>query len=186
MRCKLFSAGVAISLSDVLPMLENMGARIVDERPYEVTPRGDTPVWVYDLGLATERAARFDTAQVRVRFQEAFLGVWQGVYENDGLNRLVLEAQLRGREVMVLRAITKYLRQAGTALSDGYLQQALTANAEIAQLLVALFRARFDPARRDDEEAERVAATIDWAIDAVESLDADRILRELPRRRRAR
>jgi glutamate dehydrogenase len=176
-RCKLFSAEQAISLSDFLPMLENMGARIVDERPYEVTPRGTPPVWVYDLGLAIERAARFDTAQVRVRFQEAFLGVWQGLYENDGLNRLVLEAQLRGREVMVLRAITKYLRQAGTALSDGYLQQALIANAEIAQLLVALFRSRFDPSRRDDEEAGRITSTIAWAIDAVESLDFDRILR---------
>jgi len=72
---------------------------------------------------------------------------------------------------MVLRAITKYLRQAGTALSDGYLQQALCANAEIAQLLVALFRSRFDPSRRDDEEAERIAETIEWAIDAVESLE---------------
>ncbi|HEY1776912.1 MAG TPA: NAD-glutamate dehydrogenase [Solirubrobacteraceae bacterium] len=176
-RCKLFSASEAISLSDILPMLENMGARIVDERPYALTPRGTPPVWVYDLGLATERAARFDTAQVRVRFQEAFLGVWQGVYENDALNRLVLEAQLRGREVMILRAVTKYLRQAGTALSDGYLQEALVANAEIAQLLVALFRSRFDPSRRDDEEAERTASAISWAIDAVESLDFDRILR---------
>ncbi|HZL55040.1 MAG TPA: NAD-glutamate dehydrogenase domain-containing protein, partial [Solirubrobacteraceae bacterium] len=177
-RCKLFSAEREISLSDVLPMLENMGARIVDERPYEVTPRGAAKVWVYDLGLAIERAPRFDTAQVRVRFQEAFLGVWQGLYENDSLNRLVLETPLRGREVMVLRALTKYLRQAGTALSDGYLQQALTANAEIAELLVALFRSRFDPSRRDDEEAERIGATIEWAIDAVESLEADRILRE--------
>jgi len=61
-----------------------------------VTPRGAAPLWVYDLGLETERAARFETAQVRVRFQEAFLGVWHGLYENDTLNRLVLDAQLRG------------------------------------------------------------------------------------------
>ncbi|HXR28791.1 MAG TPA: NAD-glutamate dehydrogenase, partial [Solirubrobacteraceae bacterium] len=177
-RCKLFSADLPVSLSDVLPMFENMGARIIDERPYAVTPRGSAPLWIYDLGLSTEHIARFDTIAVRVRFQEAFLGVWQGLYENDGLNRLVLDARLRGREVMVLRAITKYLRQAGTALSDGYLQQALIANAEIVQLLVTLFRARFDPDRRDDEEAARVAATIEWAIDAVESLEADRILRD--------
>jgi glutamate dehydrogenase len=177
-RFKLFSAQREISLSEVLPMLENMGARIVDEHPYLVTPRGQAKVWIYDIGLATERAARFDTAAVRVRFQELFLGVWQGLYENDGLNRLVLETQLRGREVMVLRALTKYLRQAGTALSDGYLQQALTANAEIAELLVALFRSRFDPAGHDEEESARIAAGIEWAIDAVESLEADRILRD--------
>jgi glutamate dehydrogenase len=176
-RCKLFSADAPISLSDALPMFENMGVRIIDERPYELTPRDGSALWIYDIGLLTERAARFDTAQVRVRFQEAFVGVWHGVYESDGLNRLVLDAQLRGREVMVLRAITKYLRQAGTSLSEGYLQNALTANAEIAQLLIALFRARFDPRAASAEEAEGVASTIEWAIDAVESLDHDRILR---------
>ncbi|HEY5389187.1 MAG TPA: NAD-glutamate dehydrogenase domain-containing protein, partial [Solirubrobacteraceae bacterium] len=177
-RCKLFSAQAPISLSDVLPMFENMGVRIIDERPYEVTARDSPSLWIYDLGLLTEHADDFDRAAVRARFQEAFTCVWSGAHENDSLNRLVLEAELRGREITVLRAITKYLRQAGTSLSEGYLQQALIANAEICQLLVALFRSRFDPDANDREDATALGETIEWAIDAVESLDHDRILRD--------
>ncbi|HEY7967062.1 MAG TPA: NAD-glutamate dehydrogenase domain-containing protein, partial [Solirubrobacteraceae bacterium] len=177
-RCKLFSADAPISLSDVLPMFENMGVRIIDERPYEVAIRDSRPLWIYDLGLLTERASLFERAPVRARFQEAFSGVWSGAYESDSLNRLVLDAELRGREVTVLRAITKYLRQAGTAFSEGYLQQALVANAEICQLLIALFHARFDPAGTDGEDAAALGESTGWAIDAVESLDHDRILRD--------
>jgi glutamate dehydrogenase len=178
LRCKLFSADTPISLSDLLPMFENLGARIIDERPYEVSRRGSPPLWIYDFGFAIERTGDFDTDEVRDRFQEAFIGVWRRTYENDGLNRLVLEAQLRGREVTVLRAITKYLRQAGTSLSDGYLQSALTTHADVAQQLVALFRARFDPYAHDPDEAARLGAQIERTIDAVESLDEDRILRD--------
>jgi glutamate dehydrogenase len=177
LRCKLFSADAAISLSDVLPMFESMGVRMIDERPYEISRRGLPPLWIYDFGFSLERPGDFDADQVRERFQEAFIGVWGGVYENDGLNRLVLEARLSGREVTILRAITKYLRQAGTSLSDGYLQRALTVHPDIARLLVMLFRARFDPQDRDPGEAERLAARIERAIDEVASLDEDRILR---------
>jgi glutamate dehydrogenase len=178
LRCKLFSAQVPVSLSDVLPMFENMGARITDERPYEISRRGERPLWIYDFGFVMRRAGDFDTDEAREGFQEAFIGVWRGVYENDSLNRLVLDAQLRGREVTILRAITKYLRQAGTSLSDGYLQRALTSHPDIAQSLVALFGARFAAHDRDPGETERLVGRIERAIDAVASLDEDRILRD--------
>ena len=178
LRCKLFSADAPISLSDVLPMFENMGARITDERPYEISRLDERPMWVYDFGFVMTRAGDFDADQAREGFQEAFIGVWRGVYENDSLNRLVLDGQLRGREVTILRAVTKYLRQAGTSMSDGYLQHALTSHPDIARLLVALFRARFDPHDGDPDEAERLAVRIERAIDAVASLDEDRILRD--------
>jgi glutamate dehydrogenase len=180
LRCKLFSADAPISLSDVLPIFENMGVRITDERPYEISRRGSPPLWIYDFGFVLQRAGDFDADQVLDVFREAFIGIWHGVYENDSLNRLVLEARLRGREVTILRAVTKYLRQAGTSLSDGYLQRALTTHPDIAELLVALFRARFDPREgdRDSGEAERLGARIERTIDAVESLDEDRILRD--------
>ena len=49
-RCRLLSAA-RVSLSDVVPKFEHMGATVVDERPYEIAPRGEDPVWVYDFGL---------------------------------------------------------------------------------------------------------------------------------------
>jgi glutamate dehydrogenase len=176
-RCRLFSA-TAVSLSDVLPTFENMGARVVDEHPYEITPAGSEPLWIYDFGL---RCTAEDLETVRDTFSDAFLGVWRGELENDGFNALVLRAGLTGREISVLRAIAKYLRQAGIAFSDRYMEQTLLRHPEIAALLVQMFIARFDPDDRDPQARGSLAAGIEEAIehsvDEVQSLDEDRILR---------
>jgi glutamate dehydrogenase len=172
-RCKLFSAG-EIALSDVLPTFEHMGARVVDERPYEITPAGGSSVWIYVFGL---RCPAEDIERVRDLFQEAFLGVWHGQLEDDGLNGLVLRAALPGREITVLRAVAKYLRQAGIPFTNSYMERTLMRHPEIATLLVRLFAQRFDPDRHDPEAAQRLRKEIAAAVDAVTSLDEDRILR---------
>jgi glutamate dehydrogenase len=172
-RCKLFSSG-GVSLSDVLPTFEHMGAKVVDERPYEVTPGGAEPAWIYDFGL---RISTDDIDEIRNDFQEAFLGVWRGELEDDRLNGLVLEGALTGRQITIIRTIAKYLRQAGIAFSDAYMERTLLAHPKIATLLVRLFVARFDPDRHDARTAEQTKGEIEKAIDAVTSLDEDRILR---------
>ncbi len=173
LRCKLFSPGV-VSLSDVLPTFEHMGAQVVDERPYEISPSGQTKAWIYDFGL---RCVAEEIERVRDMFQKAFLAARRGELEDDGLNGLVLRAALSGREVTIIRAIAKYLRQAGIAFSDAYIQRTLLGHPDVARLLVKLFCARFDPDDRDPERAEHLTAEIGEAIDAVTSLDEDRILR---------
>jgi glutamate dehydrogenase len=173
LRSKLFSAS-RVSLSDVLPTFEHMGAMVVDERPYEIAPAGETKAWIYDFGL---RCVAEDVERVGDLFQEAFLAARRGELEDDGLNGLVLRAALTGREVTIIRAVAKYLRQAGIAFSDAYMERTLLGHPEIATLLVKLFCARFDPQGRDRYAAERLKSEVEEAVDAVESLDEDRILR---------
>src|SRR6185295_15432146 len=115
--------------------------------------------------------------RVRDVFQEAFIRSWRGDTESDGYNRLVLRAGLTSREATVLRAIGRYLRQAGTTFSDRYTELALVGHPGVARLLVDLVIARFDPASADAERAARLVESIEQEIDAVESLDQDRILR---------
>ena len=172
-RCKLFSS-VGVSLSEVLPTFEHMGARVIDERPYEVTPLDGEPVWIYDFGMRCEIG---DLEEIRDLFQEAFLGVWRGALEDDRLNGLVLRASLTGREITIVRAIAKYLRQAGIAFSNSYMEQTLIGHPEITAMLVALFIARLDPDDHDQGRAAALASQLDAAIDSVVSLDEDRILR---------
>ncbi|MFZ0091742.1 MAG: NAD-glutamate dehydrogenase [Solirubrobacteraceae bacterium] len=172
-RCQLLSA-TRISLSEVVPTFEHMGARVVDERPYEVTPQDVTPVWIYDFGLICDPAG---FARAGDAFADVFLGVWSGQVEDDRLNGLVMSAGLSGREITVIRAILRYLRQAAVAFSDAYMTQTLTDNPEIAVLLVDLFKARFDPDAPEPERADKLSGEIESAIDAVPSLDRDRILR---------
>jgi glutamate dehydrogenase len=177
LRAKLFRAGPPLALSAMLPLFEDMGVEVADERPYEITPSERESVWIYDFGLTYRGEEDLQTDLVREAFQEAFIRVWSGDAESDGYNRLVLRAGLTWHETTVLRAIGRYLRQAGTTFSDRYVEQALGTNAPVARLLMDLFRARFEPGRADEQEAERLVEAIRTAIDAVESLDQDRILR---------
>ena len=172
-RGKLLSV-TQVSLSDVVPKFEHMGATVVDERPYEITPPSGGPVWVYDFGL---RCDPEELDRAGDAFGPAFLGAWSGELEDDRLNGLVMRAGLTGREVTIVRAVLRYLRQAAIAFSDAYMIQTLLDNPQIARLAVALFAARFDPDAHDPPTVQRLADELRTAIDGVQSLDADRILR---------
>jgi glutamate dehydrogenase len=178
LRCKLLSPGERVALSDVVPVLENMGLRVVDERPYELKPEGLGSIWIYDIGVVCDFDVDLRIEATRIAFQGAFTQVWMGDLENDRLGSLVLRAGLTGREVSLLRAIVKYLRQAGAPFSDRYLQQALTGNPAVARLLVELFSARLDPKRCDGAIAERLGIEIERAIDEIATADRARIVRD--------
>ncbi len=177
LRFKLYRSGVPIALSDSLPMLENLGVRVLDERPYEIEPAGGGKVRIVDFGLALPGDAEPALERVRPLFHDAFEAMWNGRVESDRLNRLVLGAELSAREVSILRAYASYLRQAAFTFSQSYIRQTLTAHPAIARLLVKLFGARFDPARASRADEEALAKEIEAALDAVPSLDEDRILR---------
>ena len=176
---KLFRSGGPMLLSDLLPLLENMGAQVTDERPFEVRPADGPPVWIYDFGLDYGPDVEFQADRVRQIFQDAFAQAWRGAVENDGFNRLVLGAELTSREVALLRAIAKCLRQAGSTFSRAYMEEALAGNPELARLLVQLFRVRFEPPRSENggAKAQELVREIEARLDAIASLDEDRILR---------
>ena len=176
-RAKLFRSGSPLTLSDMLPVFENMGVQVGDERPYEVAPRGRANVWIYDFGLTYQGDRELETDRVRESFKDSFVRTWRGEVENDGYNRLLLLAGLTWREVTILRSVARYLRQAGTTFSDAYVERAVVAHPRIARLLVDLFRARFEPGRTRTDHADLLQKEIGEAIEAVQSLDEDRILR---------
>ena len=184
---KVLRSGGPLMLSDVLPLLENMGVRVTDERPYEIRPLEGEPIWIYDFGLQHDEGADFQADPVRETFQDAFARMWRAEAENDGFNRLILSARLTSREITILRALAKYLRQAGGTFSQTYMEDALAAHPEIARGLVRLFHLRLDPEKflETDVQARALERELQIAIDAVASLDEDRILRSFLRTVRA-
>ncbi|TAN71510.1 MAG: NAD-glutamate dehydrogenase, partial [Magnetospirillum sp.] len=177
-RLKLYRAGNPVALSAVLPMLEAMGLVVIAEVPHEIQPAaaGAAAVWIHDFEVESADGAALDVAERRDAFHDALAAVWRGDAESDGFNRLVLAAGLGWREVMVLRAYTKYLRQAGTTYSQAYIEQALCGNPTMARTLVHLFLAAFDPkgASGNTLDAE---IQLKIGLEAVVSADDDRILR---------
>jgi glutamate dehydrogenase len=180
LRFKLFWADRPLPLSDAVPMLEDMGVEVVEERPYELHPPGYGPVWIHDFGVTyTGPEGDVDVGRVRDIFQDAFAAILRGEAESDGFNRLVLRARLTWRQIVVLRAYCKYLRQTRLTFSQEYMEQALANNPQTARWLVELFQGRFDPTQPDGAEArvDELRERLAESIDQVANLDEDRILR---------
>jgi glutamate dehydrogenase len=185
MRIKLYLAGKQLALTDALPLLENLGVRVEEELPFgvergggEAGEAGARTVWIHDFALVTRgEAVDFDTAKPLV--EETLRRVWRHDHENGVLNRLVLAAGLHWREVAMLRAYSRYLRQAGMTFSQTYIANTMVQHRELAKLLVRLFCTRFDPAQGEGraELADALLAEIRGKLEAVASLDEDRILR---------
>ncbi|MBM3521541.1 MAG: NAD-glutamate dehydrogenase, partial [Alphaproteobacteria bacterium] len=177
---RLYGRSDPAPLSDVLPMLENMGLRVLTETPFKVEPAdAGAAVYVQDFTLEVRALATIDLPSVKAAFEETFARVWNGLAESDGFNRLVLLAGLAAREVEVLRAYAKYLRQAAIGFSQTYMEDALAAHPAIARRLVDLFLATQDPGSRDADPAAAgpIVTEIETLLDAVPNADADRILR---------
>jgi glutamate dehydrogenase len=197
LRFKVYRQGEAIPLSDVMPILENMGLHVEGETSYPIRCArrpGDSAaeppvVWLHDFRMR-RRDGAIELESVRRAFEDGFTATWTGRNESDGFNRLILDAGASWRDVCFLRACAKYRQQTGLDPSQQVQEEALSDNPEIARLLIELKTVRFDPgfARDTDARAARQAEiddTIGRALDKVESLDADRVLRRLWRLIRA-
>jgi glutamate dehydrogenase len=179
---KVFSRERPIPLSERVPVLENMAFKVVDERTYRIDPAGSEQVWLHDMLLERADRGAIELEALRQRLEVCFLAVMRAYAENDGFNALVLAAGVPWRDVALVRAISRFLRQVRIAYSQDYLWATLRRHAPIAAKIVELFHARFDPrlAIAADERAHRqteIQAQIESALQAVESLDEDRILR---------
>ncbi|WP_018653405.1 NAD-glutamate dehydrogenase [Actinomadura flavalba] len=178
-RLKIYRLGEPIYLSRILPLLQNMGVEVIDERPYKIQPLERDHAWIYDLGLRYAPPEGVPEDSLKGLFQDAFSALWRGDIENDGFNALVLHTGLDWRQTMVLRAYALYLRQTGTSFSKRYIEQVLLRNAGITRLLIRLWESRLDP-KLADGEAERslgISEELTGKLDEVASLDEDRILR---------
>jgi glutamate dehydrogenase len=180
---KVFSRGAALPLSVRVPLLENLGFRVVNERTYRVVPAAAADaerVWLHDMALERAAGGPIAIKDIEGPIESALLALFRGLAESDGFNRLVLEAGLGWRDVAMVRALARYLRQIRTAYAQEYLAETLARHSTLTGKIVKLFYARFDPridasARGDSMAGLRRELEQDLA--AVTSLDDDRILR---------
>ncbi|OED40543.1 hypothetical protein ACH42_16175 [Endozoicomonas sp. (ex Bugula neritina AB1)] len=171
--------GEQLALSDVLPILEKMGVRVLSARPYAIKPKAAAKAWVQDFSIAPSSALKLDDHWLREQFQDVFVRTWRGELENDGFNGLVVSAGLNWQQVVLLRALAKYLLQLQVPFSQSYMQRVLNTNSDIVKELVSLFEIRFKPNLRTERSkaAEKSIEKIHSLLEEVANLDEDRILR---------
>jgi len=155
---KTFRTRSSIPLSEVLPILENLGLHIVSERPYQLRYENQDSIWVQDFDMDYSLGGDLDIEVVRQRFQEAFENTWRGVTASDGFNRLILGCHLDWRQVKGIRAYCKYLLQTGITYSQQYMEETLARHPLMARLLVELFDAMFNPERCRESDYRRKKA----------------------------
>ncbi|MDX1630682.1 MAG: NAD-glutamate dehydrogenase [Thermoanaerobaculia bacterium] len=180
LRLKLYRVGRHLSLSDALPVLENLGLRVESEVPFETRfGDGDGTVWIHDFELRSLDGSEIPFDTVREPLEETVRRVWEGRLASGILNRLVLVSGMEWHQVVVLRAYSRYLRQIGVTFSQVYMAQTLVRNPNLARALFHLFSALFDPDHREDFRSRAASALADVraGLEKVESLDEDRILR---------
>src|SRR4249919_3605443 len=170
LRFKFYRQNEDIPLSDALPMMENMGLRVISEHPYRIE-LDEQPAYIQDFEVEVANP-QLDVSSLDQNFEEAFAQIWRGNAENDGFNRLILAAGMSWRQVAMLRAYSKYLQQVGVPFSQAYVEQTLARYPLLARLLVELFEARFDPSTGSESKAE-IKRGMQQFEDELERLSAD-------------
>ncbi len=181
---KLFRVEEPVPLSERVPILENMGFRVINERSFRVDCPGDEMlehVWLHDMVIERIDGQAVDLEALDTPLEEAFMAVATGAAESDGYNSLVVLVGLEWREVAVLRALSRYLRQARIPYSQDYMWRTLQRHPDVARLLVEIFHTRFrpdgTPQEARDARSQEILDEIEAKLEDVSSLDEDRILR---------
>lgn len=177
-RLSLFHKDEPIHLSDVMPMLENFGLRVVGETPYSVKTSDGSINWIMDFSMLIDSKGMADFDKISARFRAALTSVWNNRLENDGFNRLVLMGGLTGREASILRAYAKYMRQIGVTFSQAYIEGTFANYPHIAAKIVNLFTKKFSVKSPASEKTlEKLSTEIYLELENVANLDDDRIIR---------
>ena len=179
LHLKLYGRKQPVILSKVLPVLENFGVSVISAQTYEFD-LPELPIWMQEYELTLEHVDTVDMQVVREQFENSLQQIWAGKVESDPFNELVLITDLDTYGVVILRALSSYMRQARAPFSSSYIQQTIVKYNAISVALVNLFDARMNPKYNEDVRQEKTAQMrqkITEALVKVDSLDEDRILR---------
>ena len=179
LHLKLYGRKQPVILSKVLPVLENFGVSVISAQTYEFD-LPEQPIWMQEYELTLSRADGVNLQVVRDQFEDSLKQIWGGQVESDTFNELILTTKLDTFDVVVLRALSSYMRQAKAPFSSSYIEQTVVKNSDISVALIDLFDARMNPSHGDQERLETTRAiqeNVKTALAGVDSLDEDRILR---------
>lgn len=178
----LYNLGGAIPLSRRVPIFENLGFSVIDERSYKVVPdkgEGQPPVCQHIMRLESRNGGALNLETLRLPLMEAFMAVWTGQAADDQYNELITLTAMPWRDVVILRGLSHYLRQINLPYDQSYLSEVMVRYPQLASKLIELFHARFDPASQKTS-ARRVKTLdkqIEAALEEIPSLDEDQIIR---------
>src|SRR5690554_5789790 len=178
---KLFYPDEPLPLSDVMPIFDNLGFRVIGEHPFEVMDRTGKIVWIHDFTLQAHSGG-VDIHRIRPIFEELFRRVWHGEAENDAFNRMLITSYMSWREIALLRTYARYMRQIRFSNSQTFISNTLVNHVDLTRILLEYFDVRFNPDRFQSKgkcEAAQQKLEIEFnaGLEEVSNLSEDRVLR---------
>ena len=181
LQLKIYSPDVQLHLSDIMPLLENMGINAVDGQTLRVTPHSaQRIIWLHHFRFTVEgHKGRPELIDIKENFEIALGKLWAGEIQDDGFNKLILSAGLQWRDVVLVRAYSKYLRQAAFTYSQEFIEEALVKHPGLTRNIVDLFKVRFNPEYKGNREMEVVTikGAINQLLGDVENIAEDKVIR---------
>lgn len=178
LKIKIYHRGQQLALSDMIPVLENFGLKVIEEIPYDIELKNEV-YWIYNFTVDFPDNPDIKPDDYRDNLSDAFLSVWCGESDNDSFNRLVLQADLNWRQVSMLRAYARYMKQIAFGFSAKFIATSLSSHKAIVKKLIGYFDCRFNPEKnRSDKTAQRLIEQLNTLFEGVTSLSHDRILRQ--------
>ncbi|MDS1309608.1 NAD-glutamate dehydrogenase [Marinobacter xiaoshiensis] len=179
---KLFYPDQPLPLSDVMPIFDNLGFRVLGEHPFEVTDRNNKTVWIHDFTLYAHGGKAVDIHRIRPIFEELFHRVWYGEAENDAFNRMLITSYTSWREIALLRTYARYMRQIRFSNSQTFISNTLVNHVELTRILLEYFEVRFNPDRFQSEvkcqaAQQKLEIEFNAGLEEVDNLSEDRVLR---------
>jgi len=176
---KIFSYQQQLALSDVDPILENLGMHIISETTIKLQPEESEHIWLHDFSLYRNQSEGPFDEPSKLKFEQAFGAIWNNRTDDDSFNMLVVSAGLEWRDVALLRAYAAYLKQIQFGYTPQFIAETLSQHAAISQMLVRYFYTLFDPHRNPASRSQttRNRNAITAAIDEVVNLAEDSVLR---------
>jgi glutamate dehydrogenase len=172
-------------LDELLPMLENIGLRVADHMQFSLNVRGRT-LFITSFSVQPAKPLALPLMALKKTLLETLLDLLAGRVEDDAMNGLLLLTGLAWREIDVFRGYRNYCLQLSTRTTQQRFHQALLNNPAIVVLLYRYFEARFNqdrlepqPQGHGEDTLTAVQMEIATALDRVEELAEDRILRDL-------
>jgi glutamate dehydrogenase len=177
LKIKIYRRGEQLSLSDMIPVLENFGLQVIEEFPYPIEHETGT-FWIYNFTVDFPFNRDIETEQFQQLLSDAFTAVWLNQTDNDAFNQLILKAGLNWRQINMLRAYSRYMKQIAFGFSQKFISSSLSGHTDIVKKLIAFFDCRFNPEKnRSEKTAIRLAEQLNTLFENVASLSEDRILR---------
>ena len=175
---KLYALDNAVTLSHSMSILESMGLEVLMEKPYHMKLEGQA-LWLHHFSLSGFKDPCIgDSSKLPAYFAELFRDAWYGRSENDAFNRLLFSTCLPEADINLLRAYAAYLHQVQFPYTRNLIIETLSAHPAITLRLVRMFHLHFDPDQRADEFSSERDRYLE-ALNEIESLDQDRIFRQM-------